>query len=188
MKSLTSFGLIILAVALFFFYIRPEYGTVSGLMAQKSDYTDVLSKAKSLATTRDNLLSQYNSISPDDKTKLENMIPASFNSVKLVSDLSAIGARYGLSLKGVSIQEDIDTSDQSRTDVASTPEVQAYKTALISFTVSGTYANFVSFLKDVESSQELMDVKKLDISPANLANGNSSTLNIQVVLNTYYIN
>jgi len=182
MKSLTSLILIALSIGLGFLYIKPEWDKISGLQAQKAQYEDALNKAKEINKLSTSLMAAYNSIPDADKTKLEQMIPPTLDSVKLTADLSAVAATYGMSIKGVKITP--KGPDQSRTDVAGNVIADPYKTTEVTFTVTGQYPAFVKFLKDVESDVELVDVTGLNISASSQT---ASNLDFNVKLNTYSV-
>jgi Tfp pilus assembly protein PilO len=189
MKNFITIILVPLSLGLIYFYVLPEYGTISDLKAKQAVYEDTIAKAKQLDQMRTNLQNQYDSISDSDKAKLSAMIPTNFDSVKLVSDLNGVATRHSLQLKGVQIQSSASSAGQSQADVSTASGVVvAYKTEAISFIASGSYANFLAFLDEVESSQELIDLTKVTISPGTSSPGSGETFDFNVTVNTYYIN
>jgi Tfp pilus assembly protein PilO len=182
MKNIISLLLIVLAVCTGFFYIKPEYDKISGIRAQKQNYDNAIGQAKQVKALSDNLLQKYNSISDSDKNKLEAMVPSKFDLIKFTADISAMASKHGLVIKSVKLM-DKDQSSSSQSIVAE-PVSQQYRTILVSLSFSGTYPNFVSFLKDLETNTELVDLKTLSI----VAGGESiGSLGFNILVNTYSI-
>lgn len=184
MKNVMSLILIALAIGLFFVYVLPQYSSLSTLRATESSYQSALASAKQLQTVRDTLLNSYNSISDSDKAKLTEMIPTTFDPVKLVSDISIDAAQYGMTVSGVKIDNANVGDDTSRADITSGVATSTYQTIQLSFTTTGQYTSFMQFLKDLESSVELLDLEKLSIQSSRTATGPES-LNFDVTLDTY---
>jgi Tfp pilus assembly protein PilO len=187
MKNISAFILIIISVLLFFVYARPEYDTITSLQMKQTTYQDVLNKSKDLKTLRDSLVNKYNSISPQDQSKLQSMVPQTFNSVRLVSSMNTLATQYGMIFKNVQIVQQTIIPDSSQIAGVGAPVPLPYKTAIISFAVTGTYTNFLAFLKQIEASQELIDVTKVTIV-ASKVTSSGSNLDFNVSLQTYYIN
>lgn len=152
-------------------YIAPLYGEVLALSAEKAQYTDVLAQSVELKTLRDNVQATYNSIPPQNIDQLNKILPDVIDNVGIVTNINAVAAQYGMTVRSVKI-----TAPQStdRTDVT-TVSTQPYKMTNINFAVKGTYQQFISFLRDLEVNVHLTDVDALSIkSPAASATGSSS--------------
>lgn len=189
MKNIIAIILIVLSVGLFFLYIKPQYASINNLRAEKATYDSTLAKSKELKTLRDSLTQKYNSISEEDKDKLQNMIPTNFDGVKLALDLNTMASRYGMTIRDVKIDAARETDNQARNDVIAQSQDTpgTFKTASISFSTTGQYQTFIKFLKDMENDEELLDIKKLSIDASTQKDG-SSNLEFKVTVNTYYIN
>ncbi len=185
MKNIFSIIIIALSLGLGFFYAKPEYDKISVLREQKSAYEDALSKAKQLRTLRDSLIADYSSISDADKTKLAHIIPVALDPVKLTSDMNVVASNHSLFLHDVKVSDANTSADSSRTDVLATNESKPYSVTSISFVTSGQYPNFVAFLRDLESSVQLIDIKKLSISVSRQSSG---ILDFQSIIDTYSVN
>jgi Tfp pilus assembly protein PilO len=140
-------------------YVGPSYSNIQTLIGQEHQYQDALSKAAELGTVRDQLLTKYNSFSQDNLSRLSRILPDSVNTVKLVTDLDSIAGRYGITVHSVQItQALVDNSQAINTSVASTTP---YNTTTINFSFSATYQNLVSYLKDLEKSLQMIDIKSV---------------------------
>ncbi len=188
MKNLSSIIFILLAVALFFLYIKPEWNTVSALRMQKATYDSGLEQAQQVQKLRDTLVSQYNSISPADQKKLDLMLPETFSAAKIASDINVRASSHGMAFKGISAAADDTVQASAARNIAavSPAATEPYQTHAVSFTVVGSYRNFIAFLKDLESNVQLLDVTKVDIAAESQgATGGPSGLSFKVSAKTY---
>jgi Tfp pilus assembly protein PilO len=188
MKNIISLIIIIVSIAAIFLYLMPEYSTLGDLRTTKTSYESALASAKQLQSVRDTLLNSYNAISDTDKANLNKMIPPNFDSVKLVSDISTDAAQYGMSISQVKISNVNAPTNASRPG-SSGVATSTYRTIQIAFASTGSYTSLVSFIKDLESSIELLDLEKLTIeSSPSVTPGGKETLGFGVTLNTYAAN
>ena len=185
MKNIISLILIVLSIGLVFVYIMPEYNKISNLRTEKSDYENTLAKSKDLKVLRDSLLTKYNAILPEDKDKLQKVIPSKFDPIKLIVDINVIAAKYGMGISGVNVQSDNSANSQNRADIVAPTQSNIYNTTTISFNTSGQYSAFLSFLKDLENSVELLDIRNLSINQSGQTNSN--VLNFKITIQTYYM-
>ncbi len=172
--------LVAIAVGLFYLYINPHYMNIRDLMQQRSDYKMALANIEEVKALRDSLESQLSGMPPQESARLELLMPTGFNSVKLITDLDAVAGRHGMSLRGVKMVE--ETSD-SRATINNQPK-KGYRTSTLSFGVVSTYQNFVAFLRDMEKSLELVDVKAVSM---NSTGAESSNYQFEVTIQTYWI-
>ena len=181
MKSFTPFIIIAVSIVMYYVLISPLYSDVSALQTKKAQYADVLVKSEQLKTRRDALLAQYNAIQPIDIIKLKRIVPDMIDTVDVVTNINSIASQYGMVVRGVKIADSKNQTDQTST-TGGTSGDGAYQTTGITFSVNGTYSQFVSFLRDLESNARLFDVTSLSI-----AAGDQKTAGLQytVGLNTY---
>ncbi len=153
---------------------------VRDLLKQRSDYQTALANIEEVKQLRDSLESQYNDLSQDNIARLEKVIPQNLNIVKLTADLDALAGKRSMSLRNVRVTE--QASDNSVGITAK--ENKPYKTTTMSFSVLGSYSNFVSFLRDIEKSLQLIDVRAV-----NMKTGGTSTniMQFDVTVQTYWI-
>jgi|SRR3989344_2708567 len=182
MKSFMPLILIAVSIALFYVYIDPRYENIKTLTEQKREYSNALNKAGELSNVSQELLSQYNSLSQADLLRLEKLIPDNLNTIKLITDIDNIAGKYSIAVSGISVRESSsDPSQQIVTDGSEKP----YQTAVISFSFSATYSNLVSFLRDLERSLQIIDVKSLAFK-ADATNA-SGIYDYEVSINTYWV-
>ncbi|MEI6843410.1 MAG: type 4a pilus biogenesis protein PilO [bacterium] len=181
MKSLIPFLVIIVCIAAYFLYIGPGISDVNVLRAKLSDYINTSNQSTQINKTRDSIQATLNSIPGEDIAKLDKVVPDTMDSVLLVSDLSTIASRYGMVVRSVQIAEPTEnTGDRVVVREAQGP----FKVTAVGFTVNGGYDQFIKFLKDLETSARLLDVKTIAIKDSSkTANGTSYDFTLAV--NTY---
>jgi Tfp pilus assembly protein PilO len=178
MKFLVPLICLGIAGALFFGFIDPTYTHLKALQVEESSYDQALTRSKDLQTVRDQLLARYNTFSQNDLARLEKLIPDHVDNVRLILDLDAMASRYGMHVKSVSIKADPTATARGQIG----PNDQAYESVVLSFSVSGSYDTFRSYLADLEKSLRLVDVVGLAFS-ANQTGFYDYTLNVQ----TYWL-
>ena len=183
MKGFTPIIVIALCVGAYYVYLAPSYAEIQTLSTQLSNYNDALQKTKDLASKRDTLLATYNSISPDDIARLKEIIPGNFNPSVFADYLNNLASKYGMVAEDISMAQLDTTAGQQ----VATSSQKYYKTMAVTFSVKGSYSQFVNFLKDMESSLDLIDVNSLSIkSDANSTNNSFFDYNVGIY--TYYLN
>lgn len=169
MSNIISVILILVSVGLFFGYINPTYQGATGstvlagksvkeLQVERERYTDALTKAREIELARTGLLEKYNAIAPEDKEKLQKLLPDHVDSVRLILDINTIAAQYGMTLKNITLT---DAGEKSGKDEGLGPRDIREVPIEFKFSVSGTYDTLRSFLSDVERSLRLIDLRSL---------------------------
>jgi Tfp pilus assembly protein PilO len=156
MKTLIPLLVIALSVTSYFLYISPMMLEIDDLKLQRDQYLNVLDKVKELKDQRDAALAVYNNISLDDLNRLNKIVPATFDSVKFANDVSAMAQRHGVFIK------DFKTNTVA-TDPGAEVVPGSYKTNVVTVTFNGRFEQFIEFLRDLESSLQLVDVGEMKI-------------------------
>ena len=149
--------MILASVIGFVVYIVPNYSAMQTLRTKHGDYEMILANARKLSETRDDLLKKYNAFSTTDLGRLETMLPQSPDNVKFILELSGLAERSGLLLQNVKVVD--DAAEVKRGSERKTEE--PYGMVGLEFTIVGSYVNFTSFLKGMESSLRLVDINKV---------------------------
>ncbi len=152
--------MIALSIGIYFMYISPGVGEINALNAKKTEFEQVLLRAKELNDKRDTILTQKNNIPADELDKLNKIIPNTYDSVAFVNDMNNLAAQNGVTLK---TSQDVVATEGTGAIVADTAAVSPFKSNTVNFSVIGTYDNFLRFLTSLESSLRLVDVKSLNI-------------------------
>ncbi len=188
MKSLVPIILIIAAVGLFFFEVKPFYSEVQTLRAEGVEYDHALEMAAELGTLRDKLETKLESFSQADLNRLNHFLPQQLDTVRIIFDIDGIGIQNGLKVNNVKVTTEGNTSPkvdvekvQSRTAAA----LPTYQTVNVSFDFNAPYLQGVAFIKDLEKSLRLFDSVKVDITPPDQK---SSLYTFKMDIKTYWIN
>ena len=188
-KTLLGIGLLILSIAGFFMWVNPHYSNVKTLKSQLADSTLALSRAEQLGAIRSRLVDQENSFAQSDLAKLQNLLPDSVDSVRLVINMQNIASRDGLVLKNIGIDGSKKTSPSNSSNSYSSgiasPSGKQYGEIQLSFSVTATYENMITFLQDLERSLQVVEVKSLSFS-VDSKNPNLYTVSINV--STFLLN
>ncbi len=182
MKFIGQFTVVAICGMIYYFYISPTLAEVKVLSKTKSDYTEVVNKAKEIAKKRDAAILDFNSISSSDIDRLNKILPEKFDPVLFANDMTAMGLAFGLPVKDLHL----DTAKtESRDDVVSSSVGQGFKTNIVGFKVSGTYNQFMKFLANLELSLRLVDITSLTIRPSNNAKTVDLPMEFLLEMQTY---
>ncbi len=202
MRSILSVVAIVIAGAIFFVYTKPTFDTIQSTQAQIAQYNAALDKATQLQELKQTLLSRYNSFSPSDLARLETMLPDQVNNIGLILDLDTLANQFGLSLENVNISSP-DASGAGSVGAVGASTLP-YDSLDVQFTVHGTYAQFIQYITNLETSLRIVDLVGLSIgggasgsgtgsgSTAPVVTGPAGTDNIDytfnITLQTYWLN
>lgn len=180
-SGLTPIIVIIICIAAYYLYLSPSYTELKTVMEDRDKFADVLEKAKNISTKRDEVLSEYKSISVDDIEKMKKVVPLKFDGPSLANDINSLASRYNTSIGSF----DYTLSPENNSEVAQEEKNPTpYQKIKISFTMKATYPQFISFLKDLEKNLQLIDVYLIKITPDS-QDEDSGTLGFSVEANTY---
>lgn len=178
-KTLTPIVLIVIAVALFFWQINPQYQMVTELRAQSTQYDEALRVADELKELQNELAQKYDSFSPNDLGRLETFLPDHMDTVRIILDVNGIAGRYGI------VPRNMTTAEIAPTGAASQ---KVFNTGTLSFDFTAPYLDIVDFMKDLERSLRLIDIRSIDITPATPgANKTGIGYDVKITLNTYWL-
>jgi len=180
-NNVITIFLLILSAGIFYIYIEPRYQNVQTLIITKGEYTAALEKGGEVATTRDELLTKYNSISKDNMTRLERILPNNLNTVKLVADMNSVAGRHGITIRNIGVTEPVADNGQ---EVATLEHKKQYQTTTIHFQFDSSYQNLKLFLRDLEKSLQLIDVQTIKLSHTS---DTSDIFSYDVMIQTYWV-
>jgi len=167
MRFLLPLILVAASIGLFVMYTNPTYQNTStgikGLQTQEKAYDDALNKSQELKRVRDQLLSKYNTFTPEEKEKLEDFLPDNVDNIRLVIDINNVASRHNLAVKNLQIG-DTQSGKSTRNTAAVGASGSAVGSVDLGFTVSSDYDHFLAFLSDLEHSLRLVDVEKIGFS------------------------
>jgi Tfp pilus assembly protein PilO len=163
MKAITAIIIVAVSIGMYFMYISPSIADIRMLTEKNTEYISTLSKSKELKDKRDTLLTSYAAISPADLDRLGKIIPNTFDPVAFAKDMNGMASSNGLVLKNMKISTAPKLDSSSQGVVLTAPVPDAYKTIFVTFTVVGTYEQFVQYLKNMEMSIQLTDIISISV-------------------------
>lgn len=153
---------ILIAFSLLYAFAYPFWTEVSLKMEEKTKYQKIIEDVNMLNQRKDQILSQMDSISPENQNRINSFMPSALDFVKLTSDINAVGSKYGISV------DRVNSTKRDRSVGNSIEEAQpakVYDTASINFGFSSSYQNFIKFVNDLESSLRILDINTVSINP-----------------------
>ncbi|MEK7104637.1 MAG: hypothetical protein AAB868_01185 [Patescibacteria group bacterium] len=160
--------LIGIAVAGFFIVVNPLYKEISLERGQVASYNEALNNSKALEAERDKLTQKYNSFDPENLSKLQKLLPDNVDNIRLILEIEKIASPYGMVLKNVKY----DATDKNTAVSQTIGTIQGggsfsnkdYGIWNLEFSTQGTYNNFISFIKDLESNLRIVDISSIQFS------------------------
>lgn len=165
LRTILSVVGIIVAGLVFFEYTQPAYDNINALQAKITQYNQALDKSAELQKLKDTLLTRYNAFNPDAKIRLQKMVPDHVDNIRLILDIDSLAGRFGMALQNVVISTPASEGNNQTVIGAISTGNQKYDSLTLKFTVRSTYANFVKFMEQLESSLRIVDVVSLGVTP-----------------------
>lgn len=167
------------SIAGFFLYTNPQYQAVKAEAASYKAIVEANAKAAELRAVREKLTGDRTKISEENVDKLVKMLPDGVENVGLIINIDDIAGKYGLKIKNTRVNE---TSSRVTAAGAIGPDSTKYGTISMTFSITAPYSQFLVFLRDLESSQRLVDVTNLSFSASKV-----DTYDFNVTIQTYWL-
>lgn len=187
-KMIISAVGIVAAIAIFAFYTKPAYDQAQVKRAEIADYDAALLKAAELQERKQALLKKFNEFSPEDRDKLQKLLPDHVDNVRLILDLDNIAARRGMAMQNVVVSTPgAGQSTQTAVGTISSSK-QKYDVLTTKFSTQGTYPAFQQLMSDLETSLRIIDLVTVRIAQSQAELGRSEPLySFEVTLRTYWL-
>lgn len=160
MSGISIIGYLILTVSIGYAFLYPAMGELNGLTAEKEKYEASLEMAGNIESKKNELLTEFNNISPEDKKDIETIMPSSLNFVRLVSQIDSVAAKHGISIGKITLKEN-DVSVGETIEGAS-PQ-KPYQSSTVGFSFVSSYEKFNDFQGELEKSLRILDVRSVKI-------------------------
>src|SRR5680860_1093026 len=156
-------------------------GGIRALRERRVELNEAIVKAKELAQRVNELNGQFNSISTEQKDKLDLLLPDDVNNIQLIIDINGIAKRNNLLIKNIKVTTDEDKNTNYQREASSQEQTLGKMT--LSFSFTGSYTVYKNFLIDLASSLRIIDITSTSFSTDDKG---LYTYNIQLV--TYWLN
>jgi len=174
-------SLLILIAAVFVYssFIRPAYSEIENLRGEVAFKTSALAQQQSSSQQIQSLLSQYQDVLKVEDT-ISSILPMTANVASGVNQLSGLAKVNNLNLDLLSVEETaIKPSDQ--------PDIVKGVGALkFNLHLTGSYENFKTFLQEIETNLNLMDLTNLKMEAATKTKSGENRFSYTLTVNTYY--
>ncbi len=171
------------AIALFVLWTNPTYQGTKEIRAQVSSYNDALDKSQELRVTRDEKVAAFNTFEPEEKKRLESILPDNVDNIHLIIDIDNIAARHGLALKDVSLGT-ISDGTKTRSALVVGASGSAVGSVELGFSFSASYDDFLAFMEDLEHSLRVMDIEKISFASGDIK---TDQYDFTLVVRTYWL-
>ncbi len=186
-RNVTAIILVVLAIGIYFTFTQSIIDAAGIEQGINNQYLEAIKNSETLIQQREKANKDYNSISAQDRDRLNKMIPSATNNIHLIVDLNDLALNvHQFSLKNIKA-EVINNPSQQGAPVSSggVPGLIA-STSLaqvkITFAVNATYQQFMEFLRDVQSSLRILDVSRLSVKATD-----TGVYEFQVELRAYWL-
>mgnify|MGYP000744691204 CR=1 FL=1 len=175
MKIILSILFISAATVVTIFFTAPQfmctkdtcsYDGIKKLKTDQNSYITALSNAEDLDLRRTDLETKYNSVSAEDKQKLENLLPNNVDNIKLVLELETLAKKYGLLIESPKLQNEVETikpGAPAGQDIRGTSSAVSYGTFSLDFTVRSSYENAKMLIDSIEKNLRLIEPVSITI-------------------------
>lgn len=171
-RTLLPLFALIVAIAVFFTYIKPTFEHVKVLEDEAAEYANAVEKAEVLRTALAELIEERNNISRFDLERLEIMLPDRIDEVEFLIALDSLAKTHGLQLSNIGItsggaenpEEVLGIESEVRERSARGEKVGDTLPFDIGFVVTGSYDQFRGFLSALEQSLNFVEVTGLTFS------------------------
>ncbi len=178
MRWLLPLILIGAGVAGFLLITQPIYDEATTLKIEADKYNEALANAKILQAERDRLTEKFNSFQAEDMVRLEKIVPDSVDNIKLILEIQEVAQGRGILVKNVEFEpEQFLEQDPSTPSTQEAAKKQAnlrrpgatnnldYETFDLEFSIEGKYSAYVEFMKLLERSLRVVDVRAITFTP-----------------------
>jgi Tfp pilus assembly protein PilO len=179
MNSTAKLAYIILAIVIGYFFVYSPLGELTSLAGKKQEYETSLAMVKNIENVKNELSTKFNGISANDKKNIDIVLPNSLDFVRLISQIDAVAAGYGISIGGISSK---GISSPVGASVGDAGVEKPYNSATINFTFTASYEKFNAFMDELGRSMRILDIRSM-----RLASGKDGIYSYSVEFETYWL-
>jgi len=99
--------------------------------------------------------------------------------VSLIYEIDTLASKYGISIDKTTSR---DTDSSAGTSIEAAAASKPYNSSIIGFSFTASYQNFKDFIKGLEKSLRILDIKTLKINP-----GENGLYSFSVEFETYFL-
>lgn len=163
-SALISLVLVAVSIGLYFWLIDPTYARIQELTARDADLSEAVDSAKSFFNTLEDKRARYRAASedPDRGGRLFQLLPDTIDTTRLILTVEDIGLENEISISNVAVSESEDPFPSPAPEAQGSANIGS---TLLTFNAEGTYDDLFEFIRDLERSIRLIEVRELRITP-----------------------
>jgi Tfp pilus assembly protein PilO len=170
-RNLIATILIIAAIGIYFTITKAMVADAQKVKADNAQLVAALGSADQIIKARNDVTQQYNQISPDNRARIDKMIPSAVDNIRLVIDLNNLALQNHFALSEV--KASVPSSSNSPGRAAAAAGAASYGAAVgepildkvqVSFSAETTYDQFMHFMQDLEANLRIMDLSHLMVT------------------------
>ena len=150
--------LLLAALGLFVGYTNPAFQDAKTAHDAYLQYDAALTQSSQLRQFRDQLLARRNTFPAQDVQRLERLLPDNIDNIRLIIDINSIASRYHLQISNIAFAP-VSTEPQGRVG-----SVSPLGSVDVTFAINASYADFMSFLEDLQRSARMVEVENIKFS------------------------
>ncbi len=193
MSRFLPFIIIILAIGLFFGYVKPTWdGDITQTRGEIDSYNSALDASTRFTAKEAALEQERNKLPQDQLDRLEAFLPDSVDNIQLILDLNGLASRSGISLSNFTTSNVPNAPDASTGTAVAAPQQSASGALIgsaspvdsltISLDATGTYNAFRTFLSGIEKS-----LRPLDVTTISITDSDTGVYQYRVTLKFYWL-
>ena len=159
--------LVVLSIATYFAFAAPWWAEINSTKADIEVAKVAVTQGNELKELVQNLTEKVNSVPPEDRSRLQAVLPFQIDEILFLNDINVLAGNRGLQARNLVLAEDTSTAGNTAAVSESDGEVKgssSQKTKTASFAVTAKYPTFISFLRDIEQSLVLYEIKSVSFS------------------------
>lgn len=181
-RILPSVALII-AIGMFLAYVNPTWnGSIASLKESIASDDEALASARQYSAQQNQLAASRDAIDPANLSAISTFLPDSVDNVGIILDLNALAARSGLSVVNIDVVTGGDIVVKGKGAGALPAAADLVGSVDLSLAAVGTFSALETFLKGVEGSARLLDVRDLVV-----LSSNTGVYDYQMILRLYWL-
>ena len=183
MKGFTPVILLGLTIGAIYFYVVPQIGHIQDIFAEVEKYDDALEAADVLDGRLQELNRKKETFTIAETVRLGKLLPSTTDDVRLVLDVSGIAENYNIELTNI-VLETLEEEEPNARERITRPGTENERVDSrfdrssldlqelhLGFSFFATYAEFVNFITDLESSLRILDITEISFNSENPEEG-----------------
>lgn len=183
-KSFITLILLLGAVLIGVFYLRPQWQRFQGLRESSEHLEELSTEFDTLIKNRDSLVDLINVVSKKDLERIDKALPKGSQAGEVLVVLENLVGKHGLTLQSIGLQSVNEPASETKIlSQTSVRPVDAIREFPVDLNIKGPYESFKNFLAEIEKNLRITDVTSLSFGAPS---GADDKINFNVRIKMYY--